>query len=378
MLHAAVTPESSRQHLAFIHGLRGVAALLVVWAHLGSVWLATNHEPSILDVAYARLIVEPFRVFQNGGHLGVIIFFLVSGFIITYTSMREDRTSFAVKRILRLGPPLAVALVVCWLYVQIAHHYGSEPISVNDGGLRHWLSALFLLDGFHGDYVLGVTWTLSIEVIFYAMTFVLLGLTRRNPERSTWVLTGLWAVFTVLQAAVPPLRGSAFVSLPPYVGFLLVGRCIYLWRAELIRPIVAALNATLALVFFATFTERLLPGQLFGPRILPDAAPYYSYIYALVIFLGLMAAAPKRTIQPFTMLGDVSYSLYLLHIPVGFAVFEITAGSAIPNEVVTLIAIAAAIAAAWVSYRLVERPSQRLARRLLRHRTRRVVDVPAA
>jgi peptidoglycan/LPS O-acetylase OafA/YrhL len=360
--------ERPRPQIAFIHGLRGVAALLVVWAHLGSLWLAVNNETSVLDRAYQRLIVEPFRIFQNGGHLGVVLFFLVSGYIITYTSLREDRTSFAVKRVLRLGPPLALALIVSWLYVQVANHYGNSPIGVNDGGFLHWLSALFLVDGYQGAFALDVTWTLVIEVLFYTLTFAFLGLTRASPERSTWVLTCVWAIFTVFQSAVPPFNDSGIITLPAYVAFLLVGRCIYLWSAGLIRPIVAALNATLALVFFSTITESLAPGLISARRVLPDAEPFYSYIYALILFLGLMAAAPKRTVQPFTLLGDISYSLYLLHIPVGFVVFEVAADSAIPSEVVTLLSIAAAVAVSWVSYRLVELPSQRLARRLLRRR----------
>jgi peptidoglycan/LPS O-acetylase OafA/YrhL len=365
-------PERPRPQIAFIHGLRGIAALLVVWAHLGSLWLAVNDETSALDHAYRRLIVEPFRVFQNGGHLGVVLFFLVSGYIITYTSLREDRTSFAVKRILRLGPPLMLALVVSWLYVQVAGHYGSRPIGVNDGGFLHWLSALLLVDGYQGSFALDVTWTLVIEVLFYTFTFAFLGLTRANPERSTWALTCVWAIFTVFQSAVPPFSNSGIITLPAYIAFLLVGRCIYLWSAGLIRPIVGALNATLALVLFSTISESLAPGFISGPRILPDAEPFYSYIYALILFLGLMAAAPKRTVQPFTLLGDISYSLYLLHIPVGFIVFEVAAGSAIPPANETLRSIPPANGVSWVSYRLVEVPSQRLARRILQRRAKAI------
>ena len=359
--------QPSPQHLAFIHALRGVAALLVVWAHLGTIWPSLHGQTSYLNGGIKKLLVDPFRVFQDGGHLGVILFFLISGYIITFTASREDRTSFAVKRVLRLGPPLAAALAVSWGYLKVAGWLDVTPIAVNGGDLTHWLRALFLLDGWVGPLALDVTWTLVIEVIFYSLTFVLLGLSQRRPEVATWTMTGLWAALCVAVSVMPGLSTSGNVSLPGYVGFLLVGRCIYLWKAGMIRPVTAVLNAALALVLYAAFTQNLLPGFI-GGATSPSAEPFYSYAYALVIFLALMSAAPKRTIQPFTLLGDISYSLYLLHAPVGFLTFEVTSRLGFPPDLMILCAIGASIAAAWVSYALVERPSQRLARVLLRRR----------
>lgn len=365
-----------RQHLAFIHALRGIAALLVVWAHLGTIWPTRHGEESYLNRGVTKLVIQPFRIFQDGGHLGVILFFLISGYIITYTSLREDRASFAVKRVMRLGPPLVVATVAAWTYLRIADQLGVTAIGVNDGGVGHWISSLFLLDGWQGTLALDVTWTLVIEVIFYTLTFALLGVSRARPEVATWAMTGLWAATCVIVAVIPALSGN--VTLPGYVGFLIVGRCIYLVTAGLIRPITGALNAALGIVLFASFTERLVPGLVRGATS-PTAEPYYSYAYAIIIFLGLMSAAPKRTIQPFALLGDVSYSLYLLHVPVGFLTFELTSRWGFPPDAMILSAIAASIGAAWLSYRLIERPSQRYARSLLSRRaTRSAVDAQAA
>jgi peptidoglycan/LPS O-acetylase OafA/YrhL len=359
--------DRPRQHLAFIHGLRGIAAMLVVWAHLGTIWVSLHGESAYSDRAMKKLVMQPFRIFQDGGHLGVILFFLISGYIITYTSLREDRTSFAVKRILRLGPPLLVALAVVWVYLQYADHLGVAAIGVHDGSVLQWVKSVFLLDGWSGVRVLDVTWTLVIEIIFYTLTFVLLGLSRARPEAATWAMTGLWAALCVTVAVVPGISTSVNVTLPGYVGFLLVGRAIYLWTAGIIRPIVAVLNAALGLLLYASFTERLAPGLIRGVTS-PTAEPYYTYAYALIIFLGLMSWAPRRTVQPFTLLGDISYSLYLLHVPVGFATFELTSRWGFPPDLMIASAIAASILAAWLCYQLVERPSQRVARSILRQR----------
>ncbi len=364
---AVLRADQPRQHLAFIHALRGVASLLVVWAHLGTIWPSLHGETSYLNRGVKKLLVVPFRVFQDGGHLGVILFFLISGYIITFTALREDRTAFAVKRVLRLLPPLAVALLAAWGYISLAGQLNTDPIGVHGGDISQWFRGLFLLDGWFGLRSLDVTWTLVIEILFYTFTFILLSLTRRRPDASTWAISGLWVATCLIVSVTPYLSTSSNVTLPAYVSFLLIGRCIYLWKAGLVRPMTAALNCALALVTYLSFTETLAPGLL-GGATSPTAEPLYTYAYAFIIFLALMSAAPRRTIQPFTMLGKISYSLYLLHIPVGFLTFEITSRWGFPPDAMILSAIAASIASAWVSYLVVERPSQRLARRLLRRR----------
>jgi peptidoglycan/LPS O-acetylase OafA/YrhL len=343
---------------------------MVVWAHLGALWPTLHGETSFLNETITKLVVNPFRIFQDGGLLGVVLFFLISGYIITYTAEREDRTSFAVKRILRLGPPLVAALAAAWAYIHIAGWLSVKPIAVQGGDWVHWVSALFLMDGWIGPHALDVTWTLVVELIFYTLTFALLGLSRRRPEAATWAMTGLWAALCMAVSVTPALSASANFTVPRYAGFLLVGRAIYLWQARRIRPITAALTAALALLLHVAFTENVMPGFLAGSTD-PTKAPFYSYAYALVIFLALMAAAPKRTVQPFTLLGDISYSLYLLHVPVGFLTLEVTRRWGFPPDLMILSAIATSIAAAWASYLLVERPSQRLARTLLRRRAER-------
>jgi peptidoglycan/LPS O-acetylase OafA/YrhL len=364
-----------RERLAFIHALRGVAAMLVVWAHLGTFWPSLHGETSYLSRVINKVVVTPLRIYQEGGHLGVILFFFISGYIITYTALREDRVAFSVKRVFRLVPPLVVATAAVWGYITVTNTLGVAPIAVHDGDLVQWVRGLFLVDGWFGSRSLDVTWTLVVEVTFYSLTLVLLNLTRRRPDASTWAMSGLWVAVCVAVSAIPALRASMNATMPAFVAFLLVGRSIYLWKAGLIRPMTGALNAALAMVLFVSFMEDLDPGWLWG-SLSPTAPPVYSYFYALIGFLAMMAAAPRRVVQPFTLLGDVSYSLYLLHVPVGFLVFEITSRWGFPPDVMIVLAISASIGAAWVSYVLVEKPAQRMARDLLARR-RSQVEMPA-
>lgn len=79
---------AARERFAFIHGLRGIAALLVVWSHLSGFWLLEHGKTSALQDLWYQFVARPFTLYQNGGHLGVVLFFLISGYIITHASAR--------------------------------------------------------------------------------------------------------------------------------------------------------------------------------------------------------------------------------------------------------------------------------------------------
>lgn len=364
------------ERFAFIHGLRGLAALLVVWSHLSGFWLLENGKTSELQNAWYEWIVAPFNIFQNGGHLGVILFFLISGYLITHTSLRESRWSFVIKRTLRIFPPVMFATCVTWLFLQLAEATGTNLLGVSGGSALHWFASLFLLDGFTpGARALDVTWTLVIELIFYTLTFILLGASRKNELRATWTMTGLWVVVVLVSFANPYLHSTANGGLAPFVAFLILGRVIYLWQQKRITPASAATLGVLVATLYGTFLEANSPGFLLAPGGWTGAAPLVSYIYALVIFLGMMQLQPKTVVQPFKMLGDISYSLYLLHIPIGITVLNLLDKWGVATWANTLIAIAVSIAASYVAYRLVEKPSQQLARKILARTPK--VSVPA-
>lgn len=356
------------QHVAFIHALRGLASLLVVWAHLGAIWPRRHGEVSYLNLVVHDWLVSSFRLYQDGGRLGVVLFFLVSGYIITFTSMREDRRAFAIKRVMRLGPPLIAAMAVTWLCAKIVVRLGSAPFGSHLDGVGQLILGLTLLDGWVGPRAMEVTWTLVIEVIFYSLTFAFLGMSRNSPERATWIMTGTWAAITLIVAITPGLSTSENSWLPRYVGFLLMGRCIFLHQSGKIRLPGALLHTSLTALVFMSFAQTFSPGHL-GGATSPAAEPIYSYAWAIVIFLAFLYWAPSRTVQPFTMLGNLSYSLYLLHIPVGFLVLEVTTRLGFASDLKILLAISASFVAAWICYQTVEQPAQRLARRYLRRHT---------
>lgn len=97
-----IQPDS----FANISLLRAIAALMVVYDHLFCI-VPLRHFGSAAFPApvVQEYISTPLGIIQDFGWLGVAIFFLVSGFIISHVAMRENRVEFIVKRVFRIYPP---------------------------------------------------------------------------------------------------------------------------------------------------------------------------------------------------------------------------------------------------------------------------------
>lgn len=351
-----------REFFPFIHILRGLAPVIVMWAHLGP-WFAMDK----LDNKWAALppwhqhVALPLHLYQNGGHFGVLLFFLVSGFIITFASMQETFREFFIKRVLRIFPALAVALAVAGIARWVAVELGlGELTNMRADGWIDFVWAFFLLDLILGkNQVIGVTWSLVSEVLFYLLTAIFLARTRLKPELSTYMMIGCWLVFELTAAGLPALSRMKYFS--PYVAMLLLGRVIYLsdsgilgWRKGLPMAIL------LAIIFTLVYTNAHQGMFFVGPQ-----APVASYALAIGIFLAAMTYGFDQVPKFLSFLADISLSLYLLHIPVGMLFNTIAVSRGIPLALSLPVSMILCLGVSWLSFKYIEKPSQKLARTLI-------------
>lgn len=356
--------SADKHQIAFIQILRGAAALIVVWSHLSGFWLFANNEQWSVQNLFQVWIVVPFHIFQNGGHLGVVLFFLISGYIITHAALRETKISFIVKRIFRIFPALMAALAVTWLMLLLAHKEGFALPGIHDGGTAfQWGAAVFMLDGFiPGARILGTTWTLVVELVFYALTLLVLDRSRIKPLTASFIMLGLWMVLSVVAKNVTMGDNNIMV---PMVGFLIAGRAIYLAQQGFISHYYATLLIIAALGGYVLFSEAMAPGQLFKPGGWGGVEPVVSDGIALFVFFALMKAPIARVWAPFNFFGNISYSLYLLHLPVGMTVLNVLHNAGVNFSVCFFAAVLSSILVSYLSYLYVEKPTQRLARFVL-------------
>ena len=349
----ATPPSASR--LAFADGLRGLAAFWVVLYHASEGGHLTQLKAA-LPQAVADLVF-------NFGHLGVPVFFVLSGFVMAFTVQSEtvDRAfafRFVLRRLVRLTPPYwtSIALVVGLLAVKArALHTGAaQP----DAGVvlanATYLQGLLDLPPLNYVY-----WTLGVEVQFY-LAFALLMLLadalgpRLGRQRARVLVFGTTSIVALLWP-------MGLVSHPGWPGgfapfwFSFAAGVLVCWGWQ--RGGAVALGALVLSVAIAI-------SAFIG-------ASSFAWTAALTA-AALLAAGRFGRMQTWLgwgwlqFLGAISYSLYLLHNPLTGAGFNLVRRALPPTIATELVGLAASvaicIAVSYAAYRLVEVPSQRWSR----------------
>jgi len=355
--------EQKRDFIPFIHVLRGFAPILVVWVHLAGWWFFVDGSLPPIWLWYKQLIVDPFRLYQNGGHLGVVLFFCISGYIISHVATQESRLEFVVKRIFRLAPALFVAVALMALFTELSRILGLSKMLGNEGThLRDYILTAFLLDYIieRKSLSLGVTWSLGAEVIFYSIVTGLIPLMRSRPVVSTWVMTGAAIGLALPWQLSEALAYACYFSI--YLPLFIIGRVFYLEHTRqtdgcTALTMVAANAGLLCLLYSFRWPEKLTEAP---------TEPAVTYVVAILLFYIVMRAPIKTIPRPIRFLADISYSLYLVHLPAGS--FAMAAASALgaPRSIILIAGLSAAVATATAMSRFVERPCQALGRRILR------------
>lgn len=350
-VQAAVRRPS--QFRADIQGLRAVAVLAVVAYHAG------------LPIP--------------GGFLGVDVFFVISGFVITSSLAREwaetgrlSLSGFYFRRLKRLTPALA-AMVVIVLVISIAvlSPLGGQQEAAMTGAGALLLGANFVLQRTVGGYFdldadlnpLLHTWSLSVEEQIYLVVPLVLGaswlLARLTGGR--WVPVAAIAVITALSLACvffPPLASrlpetlGGFFGPVPRVWEFGVGVLLALLPvARLPRGAAPVLGvagfACVAAGFMLVSEQSAIPGRGMALPVLGAAA----IIAAGAVTSDHLVARALR-VRPMAALGDLSYSWYLWHWP--FVVFGGLLSGGAP--VIVLMAAVLSLVPAVLSYRYLEQP----------------------
>jgi peptidoglycan/LPS O-acetylase OafA/YrhL len=281
------------------------------------------------------------------GYLGLTIFFVISGLVIPYAMWRgryrgpADAFAFILKRLARLEPPYfaAIAITLALGYLS-ARTPGFHGPAFHVGALQLLLHVGYLNAIFHRPWLSPVFWTLAVEFQFYfSMLLLYGGLSSQKRILRT-------ATFAVMAAAALTIPGVALV--PRYLGLFALGAAGFQYRAGLIGR--------------REFVVLALAFTLLNIHVLGGANAAAGVLAA---FAAAFANPPRVPLLVF--LGSISYSLYLLHVPIGGRVINL-AGRLPRTMPVELGAVAAAMTvsliAAWLLYRLVERPSQKWSARL--------------
>lgn len=331
----------------FITFLRGPAALLVVYSHFVGRYLEGIGQTYWLKRWVDKLFARPLVIVEDFGQLGVMVFFLVSGFIISHVAQRETFGRFLIRRGFRIYPAYWVAVA---LVVLLDKGVRAQAIGFGTG---EWLRIAIITNYVHQPQriILGVAWTLQIEVMFYVLTAAMLPLLRSRPLIAVSANLGLVAItlYTARRFGGDWFLVAANAS---YLPYLLIGQILYFYRIQRIRGNISLLLGVTAYLLAVWGIWSMNPTFI---------EPAQSRTLCLVFALGLVAWAARyaesfgdNVISRF--FSDISYSLYLVHGPLGLWLLaclhpRIGYGNA------ALIALVAVVVAAYAMHLLVERPA---------------------
>jgi len=390
--------RSRNGRLEFLDALRGIAAMMVVATHF-----AERLWPEAL-----RFTTETFRV----GECGVMIFFLCSGFIIPASlERRGSMRQFWIGRAFRLLPAY-LAAVGAALALHMIHRYplapslsahhleGLEGLAANATMAQHLLGK---------QLILGQSWTLGYELVFYGVVSVLFvaGLHRRSVAISFALLAGALLVGNslaplavtsptgssravviavtavavlvavtlarstggrILAGVLTALAVPLILNRPEPIWFALlvlgtmfVGTVLHRSTSGQIAPWIGAVVFGFALVMIVV-VEKVREVQFVEPTtgaITNWRAESWTFVVAYLVFGAALLLRRYRFPRVLLWLGAISYSLYLWHAVVLRAISP-TAYRPLTFSVW----LAATIVVSWLSYRYIEQPAIRAGRKV--------------
>ncbi len=385
--------------LDFLDGARGVASVVIVLSHLLSAWLpalafgAADHRMPYLT----RFAHTPLAIFWSGD-MAVMVFFIHSGFVLSNrffsTEDRADLARQAVKRVVRLGVPVAVAVLLTGALFQL---HAMHNLAAADLSKSTWLASFYvpgphpglLWTAFGGAMLRGQVWWMgplwSVNIQFFGslLVFALISLFRDDRRRNAafafvvaWALIAGSSHFGIHLAAIT--IGVWFRSMRDQPAGPLRR-----WAATTARTRFLRAMALLAFVYFGSWPDEEAVGPWYSfvarrlsftdsflrPRSMAHTLAASAVVWLIFSTPAIKSFLTRRTVQT---IGKWSFAIYLLHWPImmslGSWVFASTAARThsiyLGAVIASALTVLATALAAGPFTRLVDRPAINLANRV--------------
>ena len=322
---------SAKIRIGELDALRGLAAVAVMLFHYtGHYGKEVGHlDPPLFELAL--------------GNYGVQLFFMISGFVI-FMTLEKTRTAmdFVVSRFSRLYPAYWTSLAISALFIYTIGIADQRLPLVDLAANVTMFQELLRYRHLDGAY-----WTLQVELLFYIqmLAWFLFG----QLHRAHWIIVG-WlglslAYFVIPKFGVYPSWTLGQLLITDHIPFFGLGILFYrmhqgekgLFNHGLIAASIAVIGITRPAIYL--------------PVAIVCTTVFYLFTYGRLKWLHS---------APFTFLGAISYSLYLLHQAIGFdIIWHLEHGAQISSNVAIAVAIAVIVGLSCFVTFVVERPVMR-------------------
>ena len=341
---------------AHIDVLRGLAALSVAYFHFFGGLAIDGGAVSFVDAIIVRVITD----WLDLGRTAVLLFFIISGYVVARsvtTAPDHNVARFAIRRLFRLYPMYWAALGI---YLLMAGTHEAADIWQN--------IAMIQVPGWPRLTIVSIAWTMTVEVAFYIVCACLFLLGILQHPRGLAAVVVLFLGLAALSAL-----GRAYLGFhipfewPLFLSLMFAGALL----RELDERGMARRGTAVA-VAMAGYLPIVLGLSLL---MFWDESVYHkswyrhfnAYAAAILIFLGVHYFCRIRN-RLLSYLGRISYSIYLLHAPIGgMVIFWLEKAGLDPHSSPHLsmaLILSFTIVASMLTYQAVEAPCVRLSHRL--------------
>lgn len=349
---------SSGRFIPEVDGLRFVAILSVLLFHIGGQVAAKSQQP----ITFSAFSETLFSLISSG-HIGVQLFFAISGFILALPfaayHLKDGKAvslrAYYLRRLTRLEPPYIITLTLFFALIVLVLKVSFSEL------FPHFLASVFYLHNLiyaDGSAINFVAWSLEVEVQFYLLAPFLALIFRVRPAilRRALVI-GLMLCFVELQSFLPNVArlqlsvlGQAQFFL---AGFLLADFYLTTWSQKKSNPLFWDI------LFFAGW-----PSFIYILRY-PELSHWLIPFAILALYAATLQGNWGRrllSIPAITAIGGMCYSIYLIHFQIIALIWRVSikarAGSDfMPNFALQLILmLPIIIAISLLFYLIVEKP----------------------
>ncbi len=290
--------KTKSQRIVFLDYLRIFAFMSVLIGHK-----FYGHALSIInnDTIHAtpRFALELLLPLFHGGGAGVVVFFLISGYIITFVLQTEQLIDFIIKRFFRIYP-LYITAVLLQVTMNLYTGHGSP-------NLQTLIPQLLLIGDFLGTpYALGgVEWTLRIEIMFYIFMGILKYLKLLDTHKRYLPFVIMMAcLFLAVISPIPSfdIWYEGYVTI--YAPFLLLGAMFYLKEIKQISFWFLAGSIAITLLQYYYLISLYQTAWI---------GAHFATLSVLIFFVSWTYRDRFESIPTVLLLSNLTYSIYLFH-----------------------------------------------------------------
>ncbi|MEU6574956.1 acyltransferase [Streptomyces sp. NPDC046805] len=341
------SPSRRGGRLLALDGMRLVAALMVALYHY-------TGRSGTISASWGVTPAKPFHALSLVtvyGCLGVQFFFVISGFVICMSSWGRPLGDFFRSRVARLYPAYWVALVLVGCATLVL------PVVMHPLRLDQFLVNVTMLQMPMGTpRLLGVCWTLWVEVRFYAL-FALLVVARGVTYRKVVLFCGVWTLLAVICKAAKTELTEQLV-MPDYAPFFIGGLALYLIHRHGSNLLLWGLVAVSWLLGQSSAISGLWEPGNHGDF---QRSPHVILLVVTLCYAAVAAVALGwlrwATWPGLATIGALTYPFYLIHEHLGWFVIRVLhRGWGLPMWPTLAVTVLGMLVLAWLMHRFVERP----------------------